>query len=82
MTVLELLQLMYAAYNAVTGEEGTMPEDVEVQTQTLIEVRDSIELLVEQNAKMYMTMGLMQVVLFVTCTITIVRGWLFNGSRN
>lgn len=81
MTVIEVLQLIYGAYTAVTGESGTMSEDVEVQTQTLIEVRDSIMRLEEQTAKMYMTIGLIQAVLFVTCTITIVRGWL-NGSRN
>ena len=35
----------------------------------------------EQNAKMYITVGLIQAVLFATCVITLVRGWL-HGSRD
>lgn len=81
MTELEVLVELLGVYQMVTGESGTMPEDIELQTQTLIEVRDTMLQIQEQNAKMYVTVGLMQAVLFVTCTIMIVRGWL-HGGRN
>lgn len=81
MTELEVLVELLGVYQMVTGESGTMPEDIELQTQTLIEVRDTMLQIQEQNAKMYVTVGLMQAVLFVTCTIMIVRGWL-SGGRN
>ena len=81
MTELEVLIDILGIYQMVTGESGTMPEDIELQTQTLIEVRDTMLQIQEQNAKMYVTVGLMQAVLFVTCTIMIVRGWL-SGGRN
>lgn len=81
MTELEVLEALLEAYQMVTGESGTMPEDIEVQTQTLIDVKEVVLQIQEQNAKMYITVGLIQAVLFVTCTIMIVRGWL-HGSRN
>ena len=81
MTELEVLVDLLGVYQMVTGESGTMPEDIELQTQTLLEVRETMLQIQEQNAKMYVTVGLMQAVLFVTCTIMIVRGWL-SGSRN
>lgn len=81
MTELEVLLEILGIYQMVTGESGTMPEDIELQTQTLLEVKETMLQIQEQNAKMYVTVGLMQAVLFVTCTIMIVRGWL-NGGRN
>lgn len=81
MTELEVLVELLGVYQMVTGESGTMPEDIELQTQTLIEVNETMLQIQEQNAKMYVTVGLMQAVLFVTCTIMIVRGWL-HGGRN
>jgi hypothetical protein len=81
MTELEVLEALLEVYQMVTGESGTMPEDIEVQTQTLIDVKEVMLQIQEQNAKMYITVGLIQAVLFVTCTIMIVRGWL-HGSRN
>ena len=81
MTELEILVELLGVYQMVTGESGTMPEDIELQTQTLLEVKETMLQIQEQNAKMYVTVGLMQAVLFVTCTIMIVRGWL-SGSRN
>lgn len=81
LTAIELLQLIYGAYTAVTGEEGTMPEDIELQTQTLIEVKETMLQIQAQNEKMYIAVGLIQAVLFVTCVITLVRGWL-HGGRN
>lgn len=81
MTELEVLLDILGVYQMVTGESGTMPEDIELQTQILIEVKETMLQIQEQNAKMYVTVGLMQAVLFVTCTIMIVRGWL-SGGRN
>jgi hypothetical protein len=81
MTELEVLGALLEIFQMTTGESGTMIEDIELQTQALIEVRESVIQLQEQNAKMYVTVGLMQAVLFVTCTIMIVRGWL-HGGRN
>ena len=81
MTELEVLLEILGVYQMVTGESGTMPEDIELQTQTLLEVKETMLQIQEQNAKMYVTVGLMQAVLFVTCTIMIVRGWL-SGGRN
>ena len=81
MTELEVLGALLEIFQMTTGESGTMAEDIELQTQALIEVRESVIQLQEQNAKMYVTVGLMQAVLFVTCTIMIVRGWL-HGGRN
>ena len=81
MTELEVLIDILGVYQMVTGESGTMPEDIELQTQTLIEVKETMLQIQEQNAKMYVTVGLMQAVLFATCTIMIVRGWL-HGGRN
>lgn len=81
MTELEILEALLGVYQTVTGESGTMPEDIELQTQTLMEVKETMLQIQEQNAKMYVTVGLMQAVLFATCTIMIVRGWL-NGGRN
>jgi hypothetical protein len=81
MTEVEVLVELLGVYQMVTGESGTMPEDIELQTQTLLEVRETMLQIQEQNAKMYVTVGMMQAVLFVTCTIMIVRGWL-SGSRN
>lgn len=81
MTELEILEELLQVYQTVTGESGTMPEDIELQTQTLIEVKETLLYIQEQNAKMYVTVGLIQAVLFVTCVITLVRGWLY-GSRN
>ena len=79
--IVEILGALLGVFEETTGESGTMIEDIELQTQTLIEVRESVIQLQEQNAKMYVTVGLMQAVLFVTCTIMIVRGWL-HGGRN
>jgi len=79
--IIEILGALLGVFEETTGESGTMIEDIEIQTQALIEVRESVMQLQEQNAKMYVTVGLMQAVLFVTCTIMIVRGWL-HGSRN
>ena len=81
MTELEVLLEILGIYQMVTGESGTMPEDIELQTQTLLEVKETMLQIQEQNAKMYVTVGLMQAVLFATCTIMIVRGWL-SGGRN
>lgn len=81
MTELEILEALLAVYQTTTGETGTMPEDIETQTQTLLEVKEAMLQIQEQNAKMYVTVGLIQAVLFVTCTVTMVRGWL-NGGRN
>lgn len=81
MTELEILEALLQVYQTVTGESGTMPEDIELQTQTLIEVKETLLYIQEQNAKMYVMVGLIQAVLFVTCVITLVRGWL-HGSRN
>lgn len=81
MTELEVLLDILGVYQMITGESGTMPEDIELQTQTLIEVKETMLQIQEQNAKMYVTVGLIQAVLFVTCTIMIVRGWL-HGGRN
>lgn len=81
MTELEILEALLEVYQQITGESGTMPEDIELQTQTLIEVKETMLQIQEQNAKMYVAVGLIQAVLFVTCVITLVRGWL-NGSRN
>ncbi|HHU17224.1 MAG TPA: hypothetical protein GXZ70_03230 [Clostridiales bacterium] len=81
MTELEVLVELLGVYQMVTGESGTMPEDIELQTQTLLEVKETMLQIQEQNAKMYVTVGLMQAVIFATCTIMIVRGWL-HGSRN
>lgn len=81
MTELEILGALLEIFQVTTGESGTMIEDIELQTQALIEVRESVIQLQEQNAKMYVTVGLMQAVLFATCTIMIVRGWL-HGGRN
>jgi hypothetical protein len=82
MTELEILEALLQVYQTVTGESGTMPEDIELQTQTLIEVKETLLNIQEQNAKMYVTVGLIQAVLFVTCVITLVRGWVHNGGRN
>lgn len=79
--IVEILGALLGVFEETTGESGTMIEDIELQTQALIEVRESVIQLQEQNAKMYVTVGLMQAVLFVTCTIMIVRGWL-HGGRN
>lgn len=79
--IVEILGALLGVFQETTGESGTMIEDIELQTQALIEVRESVIQLQEQNAKMYVTVGLMQAVLFVTCTIMIVRGWL-HGGRN
>lgn len=81
MTELEILEALLGVYTTVTGESGTMPEDIELQTQTLLEVREMMLSIKEQNAKMYVTVGLIQAVLFVTCVITLVRGWI-HGGRN
>lgn len=81
MTELEVLLEILGIYQMVTGESGTMPEDIELQTQTLLEVKETMLQIQEQNAKMYVTVGLMQAVIFATCTIMIVRGWL-HGGRN
>lgn len=81
MTELEVLEALLEVYQMVTGESGTMPEDIELQTQTLIEVKEAMLQIQEQNYKMYVTVGLIQAVLFVTCVITLVRGWV-HGSRN
>lgn len=81
MTELEILGALLEIFQTTTGESGTMIEDIEMQTQAIIEVKESVIQLQEQNAKMYVTVGLMQAVLFVTCTIMIVRGWL-HGGRN
>lgn len=81
MTELEVLEALLEVYQMVTGESGTMPEDIEMQTQTLIEVKETMLQIQAQNEKMYITVGLIQAVLFVTCVITLVRGWL-HGSRN
>lgn len=81
MTELEILEALLEVYQMVTGESGTMPEDIELQTQTLIEVKETMLQIQAQNEKMYITVGLIQAVLFVTCVITLVRGWL-HGSRN
>jgi len=79
--IIEILGALLGVFEETTGESGTMLEDIELQTQTLIEVRETMLQIQEQNAKMYVTVGLMQAVLFVTCTIMIVRGWL-HGGRN
>jgi len=81
MTELEILEALLAVYQEVTGESGTMPEDIEMLTQSMIEVKETMLQIQEQNAKMYVMVGLIQAVLFVTCVITLVRGWL-HGSRN
>jgi hypothetical protein len=81
MTELEVLEALLEVYTQITGESGTMPEDIEVQTQTLIDVKEVMLQIQEQNAKMYITVGLIQAVLFATCVITLVRGWL-HGSRD
>ena len=81
MTELELLEALLEVYTQITGESGTMPEDIELQTQTLIEVQETMLQIQAQNEKMYITVGLIQAVLFVTCVITLVRGWL-HGGRN
>lgn len=81
MTELEILEALLEVYEQITGESGTMPEDIELQTQTLIEVKETMLQIQAQNEKMYVTVGLIQAVLFVTCVITLVRGWL-HGSRN
>lgn len=81
MTELEVLEALLEVYTQITGESGTMPEDIELQTQTLIEVNETMLQIQAQNEKMYVTVGLIQAVLFVTCVITLVRGWL-HGSRN
>lgn len=81
MTELEILGALLEIFQETTGESGNMIEDIELQTQVLIEVRESVIQLQEQNAKMYVTVGLMQAVLFVTCTIMIVRGWLYGGRN-
>jgi glycerol-3-phosphate responsive antiterminator len=79
MTELEILEALLAVYQEVTGESGTMPEDIEVLTQSMIEVKETMLQIQEQNAKMYVTVGLIQAVLFVTCVITLVRGWIHGG---
>ena len=81
MTELEVLEALLAVYQEVTGESGTMPEDIEMLTQSMIEVKESMLQIQEQNAKMYVTVGLIQAVLLVTCVITLVRGWV-HGGRN
>lgn len=81
MTELEILEALLEVYQQITGESGTMPEDIELQTQTLIEVKETMLQIQAQNEKMYVTVGLIQAVLFVTCVITLVRGWL-HGGRN
>lgn len=81
MTELEILEALLEVYQMVTGESGTMPEDIELQTQTLIEVKETMLQIQAQNEKMYIAVGLIQAVLFVTCFITLVRGWL-HGGRN
>lgn len=81
MTELEVLEALLEVYTQITGESGTMPEDIELQTQTMLEVKETMLQIQEQNAKMYITVGLIQAVLFVTCVITLVRGWL-HGGRN
>lgn len=81
MTELEILEALLAVYQEVTGESGTMPEDIEMLTQSMIEVKEAMLQIQEQNAKMYVTVGLIQAVLFVTCVITLVRGWI-HGGRN
>lgn len=81
MTELEVLEALLEVYQMVTGESGTMPEDIELQTQTLLEVKETMLQIQAQNEKMYITVGLIQAVLFVACVITLVRGWL-HGSRN
>ena len=79
MTELEILEALLAVYQEVTGESGTMSEDIEVLTQSMIEVKETMLQIQEQNAKMYVTVGLIQAVLFVTCVITLVRGWIHGG---
>lgn len=79
MTELEILEALLAVYQEVTGESGTMPEDIEVLTQSMIEVKETMLQIQEQNAKMYVMVGLIQAVLFVTCVITLVRGWIHGG---
>lgn len=81
MTELEVLEALLEVYQMVTGESGTMPEDIELQTQTLMEVKETMLQIQAQNEKMCVKVGLIQAVLFVTCVITLVRGWL-HGSRN
>ena len=81
MTELEVLEEILGVYQMVTGESGTMPEDIEVLTQSMIEVKETMLQIQAQNEKMYITVGLIQAVLFVTCVITLVRGWL-HGGRN
>jgi len=81
MTELEILEALLEVYQTTTGESGTMPEDIEVMTQSMIEVREAMLQIQEQNAKMYVMVGLIQTVLFVTCVITLVRGWV-HGGRN
>ena len=81
MTELEVLVELLGVYQMVTGESGTMPEDIELQTQTLLEVKETMLQIQEQNTKMYITVGLIQAVLFATCVIILVRGWL-HGGRN
>lgn len=81
MTELEILEALLEVYQQITGESGTMPEDIELQTQTLIEVKETMLQIQAQNEKMYIAVGLIQAVLFVTCVITLVRGWL-HGGRN
>jgi|LSQX01.1.fsa_nt_gb glycerol-3-phosphate responsive antiterminator len=81
MTELEILEALLAVYQEVTGESGTMPEDIEMLTQSMIEVKETMLQIQQQNAKMYVTVGLIQAVLFVTCVITLVRGWIYGGRN-
>jgi len=79
--IIEILGALLGVFEETTGESGTMLEDIELQTQTLLDVKETMLQIQEQNNKMYITVGLIQAVLFVTCVITLVRGWL-HGGRN
>ena len=79
--IIEILGALLGVFEETTGESGTMLEDIELQTQTLLDVKETMLQIQEQNNKMYITVGLIQAVLFATCVITLVRGWL-HGGRN
>jgi len=81
MEELEILEALLEVLQMVGVESGIISDDVGVQTQTLLEVKETMLQIQEQNAKMYITVGLIQAVLFATCVITLVRGWL-HGSRD
>lgn len=81
MTELEVLEALLEVFQMVEVESGIISDDVGAQTQILIDVKEVMLQIQEQNAKMYITVGLIQAVLFATCVITLVRGWL-HGSRD